>query len=435
MNKYRKIGLFILLAAITWSATAESPKRFPWRKSVLPGEIRESLSRIRLDTEIYAEIDRPERDLRLFDANGKEYPFALRIARDRDRTREVLTRRPSAITAMEREGKKLRLKIRRNSTEQPVALLKIRTAARDFDKRITLSAITADGKKIELGSGPFFDYSSRVDLRSDTLRFPAVFARELILEIDNYQEIRESPESRIVTGDRSLEERRLERQEPKIDDIELFSIRREPAEIALVPYSPEVRSREESGQTTVLRFSANRAPLTQIKVVADQPNFVRPYTLRNDQGEIIASGTLRRIAGILSETTIALPQPDRSTEYELRIENHNNPPLSGLFPGAVGIVHELWFQTPGETLTLTCAYGGPGHSRPQYEVSEILGHLPHLEPPNWQLGPGRLSPAYRPYGARRRNLRWAYYSAMALTAIAVGIILVRSRGKVKVEGE
>ncbi len=385
----------LLAAAVAATLAAAVPEEFPYFKTLTAKPSGAPLAIYRVEPELYRRCDRIGSDLRLFDASGREYPFALVEEPAAGSEADFFTPEAGKMTDFKRNPDgSVEITVELAGNAKPIARMVIETTARDFDKTVRLFRIDSDGAHREILRKPFFDYTGKLPLRQDTFDFEPVSAAKLLLRIENYREVSESPYTRVVAGDRNYQETALVRNEPRIDRIAVFSRERRPTLPRLVARELAVNSIRHARNLTVIEFSPGRTPLESITIDSATPSFARNYRLYGDGEKPVVTGKIRRVAGSPRETdtTIELPARFRAENCRLEIDNGDDRELAELKLSARGPVDLLFFVKPaGE---LRCAYGAAMNT-PRYDAAEVLSFHPALAVAEFCGAPEQATPDYR----------------------------------------
>jgi len=420
----------IILAALavqlfTYGARIED---FPWVRNLAPAEgvraVAGELGMVQLDATIYRDTGDLRQSLRIFDAGQREIPFLL-IKKQAQTVSQVRRFRPVAtrFTAWQQraDGSALLRFETTKAPDRPLVRIELDTAAKDFDKKIRLYAVDADGKRTQLLADAFYDCSSKVALTQRSFDFFETTARRFELEIENYTEYVDSPVRQLVSGSENYSKSTQLRRELKLDKVTLFDEDVLTNEPVLEPVSLEWKTKELEHKTQI-EFAASKMPLISITLAVNEANFARSYDLYDGEGRKLAAGKLKRITenGVckVDDVTIELAG-QRPERYLLDIINDDNPPLSITRLSAQSEVWSLlFFIPPAEQMPLRCGYGAPA-GVPGFDIGEVVQYTPgeHYTPFVW----GETLHQAAPSGPR--DYRWLYYLVMAVVA-TVTIVVV-----------
>ena len=444
-----------LLVAATGFSDEEKTAAFPFYKDITLPERPKDVSVFTIDADIYRATEKIPNDIRIVGPDGDFCPFTVSEEMQLDQEWAEESNNPATITGFESlpDGS-VRISASLNtgipdSADPRVVGLRIHTKAKDFDKKVKV--FDGSGNNL-IAEGAFLDYSSRVNLRNDMVRFPVPTRTfSFVIVMDNYTEIKDSPLFRVVEGDNNIVEHEKFRESPKIDGITLQVVLNQKRVHPVSASSPvEILSREKKGETTVLKISNGFAPLNSITVDCSDIFFSRPYRLYDKSGKLVSSGTVRRLETATfrtqtSDRVINVPASSRSETWTLELDNGANAELKELELHASGPVYQVRFLSmksaapaaSGETSPsgYRVFYGGSGHPMPSSEFTDALRIAkPAPVPSDSTLSEQKANPHYKEKSDIVRDWGLVYKIVMAAAALAVFVILLFSVKKIdKVE--
>ena len=462
----------VLLAAATGFSDEEKTAAFPFYKDITLPEHPNDISIFTIDADIWRELRLdtvPQAGIRIVGPDGEFRPFVM-FGETMIEERELPSHYPDAtITGFEtlpdgsvRISASLDAQTAQRFSDlgdAQVIGLRIRTSAKDFDKKVRV--FDGTGETL-IAEGAFLDYSSRVNLRNDTIKFPVpmpVKESSFVIVMDNYTEIKDSPRFRVVEGDNNILEQEKYRESPKIDGIVLQVGGKGPIGARRTVSSPvTILSREKKGNTTVVKFSNGSAWLDSITVDSSDIFFSRPYRLYDDSGKNVgephqARATVRKMdtaAFHTSPSDRVIPvfhsSTYRSKVWTLELDNGEYNELKDLVITATEPVNQIRF------LSVPAASVEPDASRSGYRVyyggkapyvdappefREAAASLNHLKDPvraDSTLSEQKPNPHYKEKSDTVRDWGVVYKIIMAAAALAVFVILLFSVKKIdKVE--
>ena len=443
-----------LLAAATGFSDEEKTAAFPFYKDITIPQNAKDVSVFTIDADIYRETAEIPKDMRIFGPDGENCPFILSEQKQAVQDNTVETSYPATVTGFETlpDGS-VRISIRMNSipadsADPRVVGLKILTSAKDFDKKVKV--FDGSGNNL-IAESAFLDYSSRVNLRNDSVRFPAPSSEfNFVIVMDNYTEIKDSPFFRVVEGDTNIVEQEKFRESPKIDGISLQVVRNQKSLSPVFASSPvEIISKTKRGNTTVVTFSNGFAPLSSITIDSSDAFFSRPYRLYGLSGRLLASGTVRKLDSALfrtsvSDRVITIPE-NRSRTWTLELDNGEYDELKDITLQASGRVYQIRFLAlkpaasaaadesgqPGYRIY----YGGSGLPMPSSDFTDVLRNLKDPIVSDSTLSEQKENPGFDQSRVPLvRDWGLVYKIIMAAAALAVFVVLILSVKKIdKVE--
>ena len=461
LKKLCTAGAFFLLAALS----AVEPADFPFYKDIAVPAKQTSgvaVSMFDIDAEMYLEL-KEMNGLRIFAPDGSSCPFTYEWVMVRDADRAVQRKVNTSIRQFETlpDGS-VRITVSASTGNDPVIALTISTPAKDFDKKVKV--FSADGNTL-VAEGAFLDYSSRVDLRNDSIAFPEpVRANDFVVVIENYTEIKDSPLSRVVQGDTNITELHKVREEPKITGISLtcvgksHGLEKAMTETPITILKQDIVKRPDGTSTTVVKFSNGFAPLGKLTVKSSDAFFSRPYRLYDASGKLVENGTVRHLESVsyrTSESARVINVRDRrSPSWTIEFDNGEYGELKDLTLTATGPVMQVRFLS-GNPFSSTDVRGDETDKTsdasgeqvfPSYRVYYGATGLPAPDNPfadmlrqetAWDEGavcaisPQQTNPAFHNPSAGSHNWGLVYKILMGAAAFAVMLILIRSVGHVE----
>ena len=432
---------FLLTAAT--GISAEKTAAFPYFKDIVIPEHAGDISAFTIDADIFRESEQFPRSIRIVGPDNEFRPFIVSEEKQLDRARAVESSFSASVTGFETlpDGS-VRISASMDPTgipdsaEPQVVGLRILTSAKDFDKKVRV--YDASGRNL-IAEGAFLDYSSRVNLRNDAVRFPApVREFRFVIVMDNYTEIKDSPLFRVTEGDTNIVEQEKFRESPKINGISLQVVQKHNSMYTVSAPTPvEILSREKKDRTTVVTFSNGFAPISSISVDCSDAFFSRPYRLYNETGKLVASGTVRKLETASFRTSASdrvISASGRSRTWKLELDNGENNELKDIALQATGPVFQVRFLSmkPAGSASVETSpsgyrvyYGAADQPMPPSDFTDVLrGEEPVLS--DATLSAQQQNPLFDARGPTVRNWGLVYKIMMGAAAFAVLLILLFS---------
>lgn len=436
----RPLFALCLLGASAWAAPVELA-RFPLlRDAQPPASAGADVAAFTFDADLFAGLDDRMTNLRLFDDTGREQPFLIRplVALKTVSTERDFSVPSPATSFRQLPDNRIEFTVARDPRQPPASGLRLESGIRNFEKVVTVSG-SSDGQHwtVLAAGAPIYDYSRFVDVRQDTVHFPASSATQFRLELSNVTENKDSPLVEIIRQTRGARES---------NEVEATSFRKEPFRIERIVFIERVtetarRGEPETGeftvsgwtvtsdpkqQQTLVEFSTRRQPLIALALRTDDLNFNRRATVEacdTDplQWRSVAGGSIGRIhAGLIRQDGLAIrfPSECRARRYRVSIANEDNPPLSITGLDATENRYEaLFFPKAGQRYRV--AYGGDDIPAPRYDIGAVLAACPAETAGRWTLGPEATNAVFNP---RLRGP--ATGGKVVLTAAIAAMVLV-----------
>jgi len=461
LKKLCSAGAFFLLAAIS----AAEPADFPFYKDIdVPARQTSgvAVSMFDIDAEMYLEL-KDMNGLRIFAPDGSTCPFTYEWVMVRDAAMAIQRQVGASIRQFETlpDGS-VRITVSASTGSDPITALKIRTPAKDFDKKVKVFA--ADGTTL-IAEGAFLDYSSRIDLRNDSIAFPEpVRANDFVVVIENYTEVKDSPLSRVVQGDTNITELHKVREEPKISGIILYcvgktyGVEKAMTETPVTILKQDLVKHPDGATTTVVKFTNGFAPLGKLTVHSSDAFFSHPYRLYDASGKLVANGTVRYLKSGSYSTSESARMIDvrdrRSPAWTIEFDNGEYGELKDLTLSATGPVMQVRFlsenpfsstdirgdetdktsDASGEQAfsTYRVYYGATGLPAPDNPFVDMMRqNTTGSQRADCTLSPQQANPAFHASSGAVRDWGLVYKILMGAAALAVLLILIRSVGHVE----
>ena len=462
LKKLCAAGALFLSAAVL---SAVEPADFPFYKDIsVPARQTSGVAvyMFDIDAEMYLELKDMD-GLRIFAPNGSSCPLLYDWVMVRDSTWTVQHKVNTSIRQFETlpDGS-VRITVSASTGNDPVTALTISTPAKDFDKKVKVFA--ADGNTL-VAEGAFLDYSSRIDLRNDSIAFSEpVRSGDFVVVIENYTEIKDSPLSRVVQGDTNITELHKVREEPKITGISLtcvgksYEVEKKMTETPITILKQDIAKRPDGSSTTVVKFSNGFAPLGKLTVRSSDAFFSRPYRLYDDSGKLVANGTVRHLeSGFYrtSESARMINVRDRRSPFwTIEFDNGEYGELKDLTLSATGPVMQVRFLSGNpfsstdvrsdETDKMSDAsgelvfpsyrvyYGATGLPAPDNPFADMMRqNTTGSQQADCTLSPQQANPAFHATAGVSYDWGLVYKILMGAAALAVLLILIRSAGHIE----
>lgn len=414
----RLLWMGLLLGGMTAAQAPESLTAWKYYQEI-NGLAQSDLTMLELPLDVLDGAREDHADLRLYDANGNEVPYALRIRRE--------VHESDAFDAQEinrgERGDMAELTLDLGPTPVPHNELDVDTAGEGFRRRVRVE-----------GSDDGEDWST---LERDVLvfRFSSqgreVDQRRVEYPQSNYRYLRIRVEA----------DRQIESQAPTIREVTVRRLTRSPGVDTLFPVGPPLREpgRDQGRPASIYRLDLQgRIPLRGLDLQVGQTPFSRPYRLETDAGENrglpLASGTLRsdNDSG-MAEVKLRF-QEQFARRLVLTVIDDRNPPLYIQGGSAIGAARQLLFQGAGLALPLKLYYGNPDASPPHYDFDTTVPQTPPEGLPQAFLNGEQENPDYRPPQAPLTELApWAIYLVLAIAALLILGLLRKVLGTMREE--
>jgi hypothetical protein len=404
----------VLALAFPVGAQVEEPLvRWPYYKEIALPAANENggLFDFVLDVPSLGKSRTDHADLRLYNASGKEVPYALRILRETSTTELLKARefnrgvRGGAAEASYDLG------------EQPGEhnRLEIDTAGENFRRKATVEG-SHDAKQWAAVVGEAFIFRfAAAQGRADERSVPYPVSRY------RYLRVRVAPDPQ------------ADQQSPVIRGVAIHRTLRVPGETLAFPATVEGRAatRQNGRAASAYRISIGaRVPLHGLRLAIADKEFSRPYQLEalGDEPPYSwqpASGQLmRRESWNRQEETIAF-QEVFAGQMRLTVTDDRNAPLTLRGATALSAARQIIFQaaTAGAG-PLKLYYGNPKASAPHYDFAGALPRELPQAPARLSLGPEQANPTDEPEPAPvTERAPWLIYLVLGLASLMLFALL------------
>ena len=279
-----------------------------------------------------------------------------------------------------------------------------------------------------------------VNLRNNTITFPASTYRFFKVIINNYREEQESPlyqlthEKRQGKGYSTVKKILNRREGIRIVKLELEQklIRAVNEKMAKKTYEIKVESIEQHNKVTEIIITTQRQPLTSFKLTSSSKNFSRRITVAY-QGEKkrwynLTTGVFEQIVvkGFKSTQATIDFHESRYVTYKITIDNLDNRPLENIVITANGNIYRaLMLGRPLEEVELF--YDGLA-AEPNYDINTTLSKITKPLYASYKLSAEKVNVNYQ-LRQGKINYKLIFICLISLTALILGFILFKNFGK------
>lgn len=358
-------------------------------------------------------------DLRLYNSEGREIPYALRVRREVDEREEVEARvfnqaRVGSLTS------EISLDLGEDADEHNE--VEIGTAGSNFRRRVEVEGgdSTKEWRTLKTGDVIFSFASQNKTVESNRISYPASRYR--------YLRVRVFPDEL------------ADKQAPVISGVKVMMALREKGELTTwpVPVPPYQLLRNEGSSASAWTIDlGGRVPCDRLTLEVADDSFSRPFqveTVDDPQNvSLVASGELiRRVGEPRRPLTITLDTEVYERKLRLLITDYSNQTLSiaTITPGAPErqIVFEL---KEGSTQPLRLYCGDPKATAPHYDfekdLQSKLSNLTGLysQPVRCEVEKLADNPGYTPEPLPlTERIPWLIYLVLSVSSIVLAVILI-----------
>jgi hypothetical protein len=423
--------LLLLLAAVCWISIAafaqSSTSAWPFFVEVTPRQSAPAIYNFVVPLEVMDKSREDLADLRLYDARGREIPYAVRIRREVDERREVGV----SIYNQAKIGSASEASIDLGENGSKHNEIEIDIAGSNFRRRVDVEGSETGQEWRTLKTGdPIFRFANQNRIaESNRISYPTSRYRFLRVRI--------------------FPDELTDKEVPVISGVKVMMVVREQGErttwaTALPSYQLQRNQGAPASAWTI--DLGGRLPLDRLLLEVEEASFSRQFQLEaiDDPQNIrlLTSGELtRRVGEPQQPIAIALDGEVYARKVRLVVTDYSNQTLSISGFKAQAAARELTFELKdpdGQPLRLY--FGNAKATAPHYDFEkELSAKLALGLPPPVRSGVSSSvvnNPDYKPEPLPlTERLPWLIYLVLAASSVALALILIslarttlRSRG-------
>ena len=416
----KKPGLVIILivaAALACSVITVfaqvAMSSWPFYVEVTPGAGAPGLYDVVVPLPVMDQAREDLADLRLYDANGREIPYALRIRRDVDEKRVVAAQVFNQVTTGPTTAE-ASVDLGENAGEHNE--VEIETAGTNFRRRVDLEGSDSgkEWRTLKTGNIIFGFESQNKSVESKRVSYPT----------SRYRYLR----ARVYADELG------DRQAPVITAVKVVMAVREQGELTnwnvAVPAYQLLRNQGAPASAWTIDLGA-RVPCDRLTLEVDDESFSRPFQLEAvddpQSPRLVASGELTRRTGEARRPlVITFDNEQQTRKLRLLITDYNNQMLSISSIEAGAPARQLVFALKEPTSNpLLLFFGNPKATAPHYDFEKDLWASSALAPIRSQAGAVVNNADYRPEPLPlTERVPWLIYVVLAVSSIALAMILI-----------
>lgn len=350
-------------------------------------------------------------DLRLFDAQGKEIPYAIRIRKEVDERRAIDGNLFNQVSA----GEASEVSVDLGESPGEHNAVEVETDGSNFRRRVEVDGSDngTEWRKLQTNALIFAFESQNKTVQADRISYPASRYRFLRVRVFGDDLV-----DKKVPGIRSVRAVRVVKGE---GELTMWNVN--------VPSFQLLRYEGAPSSAWNIDLGAY-VPVDRLILNVEQTSFSRPFHLEAVDDlqnlRLVASGELTRRTGEeVKPIVIRLDREEHARKLRLVVNDHSNVtlPLSSITVGAPArqLVFELK-ETPA--LPLRLFYGNPKAEPPHYDFeNELVAKLANA-PARIGVGPATQNPNYEPEPLPfTERVSWLIYIVLAISSLALAVIL------------
>jgi hypothetical protein len=354
-------------------------------------------------------------DLRLYDARGREIPYALRIRKEIDDKRAVAV----SVFNQARIGSASEVSVDLGENAGQHNEIEVDTSGLNFRRRVDVEA-SETGKEwrtLKTGDVIFGFEAQNKAVESNRISYPTSRYRYLRVRV--------------------FADELTDKEPPVISGVKVMMVIREQGELTTwnVAVPPYQLLRHQGAPASAWTIDlGGRVPCKQLTLEVDDESFSRPFQLEDVDDpqniRLLASGELtRRVGEQRQPLAITFDNEEYARKLRLLIIDYSNQTLSISSIKAVAPARQLIFElkeADGQPLRLF--FGKPKATAPHYDFEkELPARLALAAPPpaRSEVAAAINNPDYKPEPLPlTERIPWLIYLVLAASSIALAMILI-----------
>ena len=395
------ISVYAQSAAASWAFLAE----------VQPPPAEAALYDLTVPLQVMHESRGDLSDLRLFDAQGQEIPYAIRIRKDVDES--TIVGGSPFNQASVGSASEVSVDLGEGSGEHNE--LEIQTTGSNFRRRVTIEGgdTGKDWKTLQSEALIFGFESQNKTVQSNRVSYPTSRYRFLRVKVFSDELADDEP--------------------PVIRSVNAVKVQRASGE--LTTWNVNIPSyqllRYEGASSSAWNIDLGfYVPCDRLILNVGAASFSRPFHLEAVDDEqnlrLVASGELtRRVDEEAKPLVIRFDEEEHVRQLRLVIKDHSNQTLLLNEIKAGAPARQLVFELkapPAQPLRLF--YGNPKAEAPHYDFEKELSAKLANTPVRVGVGPATANPDYKPQPLPlTERVPWLIYLVLGISSLVLGIIL------------
>jgi hypothetical protein len=403
--------LVILTAAVSVSAQT-SLSLWPYYVEVTPQKTAGQLYDVVVPLPVMDKARTDLADLRLFDGNNREIPYAIRIRRDVDERREIPTRLFNHGSAGPATSE-VSVDLGENPGEHNE--IEIETNGSNFRRQVVIEGSDSGREwRVLSNDGVIFSFASQNNVaESEKVSYPTSRYRYLRVKVSR------DP----MTDDET----------PQVTGAKVMMALREKGSLSTwdVPVPSYQLQRNQGAHATVWTLDlGGRIPCDRLSIEIAEDSFSRPFQVESiddpQNVRLLASGDLTRHSGEEKKPlTIYFNEETVVRKLRLQITDYSNPTLNIASISASAPARQLVFELKAPAAQpLRLFFGNENVPAPHYDFEkEVVARL-SKEPVHSSLGEVLGNRDYKPEPKPlTERAPWLIYVVLAVSSIALAFVL------------
>jgi len=351
-------------------------------------------------------------DLRLYDANAKEIPYALRVRKEIDEKRAIASRMLNKATV----GSVSEVSVDLGDNPGEHNEVEIETAGSNFRRRVEVEGSDSgkEWRTLKTGDVIFRFESQNKVVESKRVTYPRSTYK--------YLRVRVSPDEL------------TDKQAPDITMVGATMTVREPGELTTwnvaVPSYQLLRSQGAPASAWTIDLGA-KVPCDRLALTIDDQSFSRPFQVEDiDESQnmrLVASGELsRRIGEARQPLVINFDSEQYVRRLRLLSTDYNNQTLTISSINASAPARQLVFELKEPVAQpLRLFFGNLKATAPHYDFEKELPAKLAAAPVRAAVGAVMSNPDYKPEPLPlTERIPWLIYVVLGVSSLALALILL-----------
>ena len=350
-------------------------------------------------------------DLRLYDAGGREVPYAVRVRREVDDAQPVAGRMFNQAAV----GIASEVSVDLGESPGEHNEVEIETAGTNFRRTATLEGSDngADWKVLKTGEVIFSFTSINHTARSGRISYPTSRYRFLRVRV-------------------SADER-VDKEPPAITGVRVWLAQREKGaavtwHVAVPSYQLQRHDGAPASSWTI--DLGGKVPVDHLLLTTDDQSFSRPFHVEAvddpQNARVIASGELTKSVNDKDRvTTINFDNEEHARRLRLITDDYNNSPISITSIQASAPLRELYFELKQpQPQPLKLYFGNANADEPHYDFEKELSAKLKAPVIPAAVGSFVANPNYSPPPLPfTERLPWLIYLVLTISSVVLALIL------------
>lgn len=357
-------------------------------------------------------------DLRLYDAEDQEVPYALRVRNDESQLAVI---EADVFNRLEQSGGARQLSLDLGEDDVQHNEVEVVTSGLNYRRKVVVEG-SDDGDKWQQIASGFVVHFRRNDreFKAATIDYSASRFRYLRVTVDPdpQQDSADSWELQTVDARHHVEI---------------------PGEHVIrdVPFGQReaVRTRRGPGSQWLIELGGASVPVRALVATIGSNDFVRDWQVEaaasdrpGEDFDFVASGTWQRKAGEQPDIFVAeFPHEVRAARLKLLVTDYRNPPLEITAMQTRAAARQIVFSAERPSLPgpLRLYFGNPDAESPRYDFARNLAN--RLEPPPTRLKPDErlTNPVFQPKPKPlTERLPWLVQCVLGAAVLVLAAIIV-----------